>query len=306
MKPFNITILGCGSATPSKMRNPSAQVINIHDKLLMFDCAEGTQMQMRKFQIKNNRINHIFISHLHGDHYLGLMGLLFTYHLFGRHTDLHIHAPNELKEIIDLQLKVSNSKLCYPLIFHDLLPDVFHLELENITFRLYSFPLKHRIPTWGFIIKEKETSLKIDKTFIKNEKPSIVDIQKIKKGNDYINSDNVLFKNETITIAGDKLRSYAYCSDTIYDENIIPFIENVDLLYHEATFTNDFAEIAKNKFHATAKEAALIAENAKVGKLVIGHFSARYDDTAPILNEALLYFKNTILAEDGLKIDINC
>jgi ribonuclease Z len=305
MKPFNITILGCGSATPSKMRNPSAQLINLHEKLILFDCAEGTQMQMRKYRVKNNRINHIFISHLHGDHYLGLMGLLFTYHLFGRTNTLHIHAPKEMKNIIDIQLKVSNSQLCYPLIYHDLIPDEFHLELETKTFSLYTFPLKHSIPTWGFIIKESYTGLKIDKTFINNEKPGINEIHKIKSGEDYLNAEGKLFKNKDITIEGDALRSYAYCTDTLYDEEIIPYIENTDLLYHEATFTHDFVDVAKSKFHSTAKEAALIAEKANVKKLIIGHFSARYEDTLPILNEAITYFPETLLAEDGLKIEIN-
>ncbi len=305
MKPFNITILGCGSATPSKMRNPSAQLINLHEKMILFDCAEGTQMQMRKYRVKNNRINHIFISHLHGDHYLGLMGLLFTYHLFGRITTLHIHAPKEMKDIIDIQLKVSNSELCYPLLFHELQTDKFHLELETKTFNVYTFPLKHSIPTWGFIIKENYTGFKIDKTFISNEKPSIIDIHKIKSGEDYINAEGKFYKNKEITKAGDRLRSYAYCTDTLYDEDIIPFIENADLLYHEATFTHDFAEVAKSKFHATAKEAALIAKKANVKKLVIGHFSARYEDTSPILDEAITYFPETLVAEDGLKIEIN-
>lgn len=304
MKPFNLTILGCGSATPSKMRNPSSQVINVHDKLLMFDCAEGTQMQMRKFHVKNNRINHIFISHLHGDHYLGLMGLLFTYHLFRRTVELHIYAPEELEKIIDIQLKVSNSTLCYPVIFHKLIPDEYHLVLESTTFKVFSFPVQHSIPTWGFIVKERDTGLKIDKTFIQIEKPSIVDIQKIKKGENYMNAEGKFFNNKEITFAGDPLRAYAYCTDTLYDESIIPYIQHVDLLYHEATFTHDFAEIAKAKFHATAKEAALIALKAGVKKLLIGHFSARYEETKPILDESITYFENTILAEDGLKIEI--
>ncbi len=305
MKPFNITILGCGSATPSKMRNPSSQIINIHEKLLMFDCAEGTQMQMRKYYIKNNRINHIFISHLHGDHYLGLMGLLFTYHLFGRSSELHIYAPSDMKSLIDFQLKISESELCYPLIFHPLKSGIYNLEAESKSFNVYSFPLKHSIECWGFLVKEKYTGLKIKKDFIHSEKPSVSEMQKIKQGNDYINNQGILFKNEDITTEGDKLRSYAYCTDTVYDENIIKYIMNADLLYHEATFTEDFAEIARAKQHSTAKEAALIASKAKVNKLLIGHFSARYDDSSVLLSEAKQYFNNTYVAEDGLIIDVS-
>lgn len=306
MKPFNITILGCGSATPSKMRNPSSQIVNVHDKLLMFDCAEGTQIQMRRFFIKSNRINHIFISHLHGDHYLGLMGLLFTYHLFGRQVDLHIHAPKDLKQIIEIQLNVSDSVLSYPLIFHELLPEKLSLELESKTFDVYSFPLKHSIETWGFIVKEKYTGLKINKDFIRNETPSFSEIQKIKMGNDYVNPEGILFRNSEITFAADKLRSYAYCSDTLYDENIIPFIENVSLLYHEATFAHNFVEIAHNKFHSTASEAALMALKSNAHKLLIGHFSARYEVLTPLLDEAKMIFENTVIAEDGLKIEVSC
>ncbi len=304
MKPFSVTILGSSSAIPSKKRHPSAQVVNIHDKLILLDCGEGTQMQMRRFCIKNSRINHIFISHLHGDHYLGLMGLLFTYHLFGRTEEMHLYAPQELKDVVDLQLKVSSSKLLYPLVFHAITSDTKALLLETNTFKVFSFPVQHSIPSWGFLIEEKECGYKIDKGFIKRENPTIEDVQKIKQGEDYTNSEGVVFKNQEITLPCDTLRSYAYCSDTLYDENIIPFIENATLLYHEATFTHDKAEIAKLKFHATAKEAAIIACKAKAKKLVIGHFSARYDDDLPLLTEAREYFANTIAAEDGLKVEV--
>jgi ribonuclease Z len=305
MKAFSVTILGCGSATPTKLRYPSSQLINIHDKLILLDCGEGTQMQMRRFFIKNNRINYILISHLHGDHYLGLMGLLFTFHLFGRTEEMHLYAPQDLKEIIDLQLKVSKSQLLYPLIFHAITSDTKDLLFESNTFKVFSFPLQHSVPCWGFVFEEKETGCKIKKSFIEQEHPNIEDIQKIKKGEDYINIEGVIFKNEEITMPGDALRSYAYCSDTLYDENIIPYIENTTLLYHEATFMHDKADIARQKFHATAKEAATIACKANVKKLILGHFSARYEDTFPLLSEAREYFPNTVEAEDGLKIEVN-
>ncbi|MFZ4401791.1 MAG: ribonuclease Z [Bacteroidales bacterium] len=305
MKPFSVTILGSGSATPSKMRHPSSQVVNIHDKLIMIDCGEGTQMQMRRFNIKNNRIDHIFISHLHGDHYLGLMGLLFTYHLFGRTETMNLYAPQELEDVIDLQLKVSNSQLIYPLVFHPLTSQSKSLMLETKTFNVFSFPLQHSVPCWGFVIEEKESGFKVKKAFIEQENPDIDNIHKIKKGEDYINSEGVFFKNNEITTAADIPRSYAYCSDTLYDESIVPYLENLTLLYHEATFTDDKKEIARQKFHSTAKEAAQMANYANVKKLIIGHFSARYDDNFPLLNEAREIFQNTIAAEDGLKVEVN-
>ncbi len=305
MKPFSVTILGCGSATPSKLRHPSSQVVNVHEQLLMLDCGEGTQMQMRRFYIKNMRIHHIFISHLHGDHYLGLMGLLFTYHLFGRKEEMHLYAPEELKDVIDLQLKVSNSQLQYPLIFHAITSETKALLLETNTFKVFSFPLQHSVPCWGFVIEEKGTGRKINKNFIELENPGIEDIRTIKQGDDYINSNGFVFENQDITLPGDALRSYAYCSDTAYNENVIPFIENVTLLYHEATFMHDKVEIARQKFHATAKEAAIIASKSNAKKLIIGHFSARYDDNLPLLNEAKENFPNTIAAEDGLQVEVS-
>ena len=304
MKPFRITVLGSGSATPSKYRNPSSQVINIHEKLLLFDCGEGTQMQMRKYQIKLNRIHYICISHLHGDHYLGLMGLLFTMHLFGRKCELHIFAPSELKDIIDLQLKVSDSKLSFPLYFHPLESEGKKLILDSSTFMVYSFPLKHSIPTWGFQLREKECGLKINKIFIQQQQPSIQDIQNIKKGSDYINDKGELFKNSEITLKADILRSYSYCSDTLFDKSMVEHIKNTDILYHEATFLNDMADNAKEKFHSTAAEAAIIAKMANVKTLLIGHFSARYDETQSLKEEAMKFFENTIIAEDGLTIEM--
>ncbi|MCX6231829.1 MAG: ribonuclease Z [Bacteroidetes bacterium] len=304
MKPFSLCILGSGSAAPTKTRNLSAHVVNIHDSLFLIDCAEGCQMQIRKYGIKGSRIHHIFISHLHGDHYLGLMGLLFTSHLFGRTEPMHIYAPAALLEIIDLQLKHSNTTLLYPLIFHELMPDVKSLILETKKVDIYAFPLQHRIPCWGFLFREKANGIKINKEFIALENPDIDAIKNIKAGGDYINKLGLVFKNEVITQSNLNVRSYAYCSDTIYDENIIPFIENTTLLYHEATLLDDMAEIAKQKFHTTAKEAAIIAGKANVKQLLIGHFSARYDDASPLLNEAREYFPNTIAAEDGMKVEL--
>ena len=299
MSPFTITILGSGSATPTFERNPSSQVVFMKDKTFLIDCAEGTQMQLSKYSIRQNRIDHIFISHLHGDHYLGLMGLLFTNHLNGRLKELHIYAPNMLKEIIDLQLKASKSVLIYPVVFHSLKSGIIDVIYESHNCEISSFPLKHSVDTWGFLFKEKSTGRKIKKEFILKEGIPIPAIKKIKLGEDYINDDGIVFKNEDITSSPDNMRSFAYCSDTIYDEEIIKYIENVDLLYHEATFTNNFASVAKDKMHSTSIEAATIAFKANVKQLLIGHFSARYYDDVQLLAEARSVFANTIAAEDG-------
>lgn len=304
MKPFKVTILGSGSATPTKHRNPSSQLVNIHDHLLLFDCGEGTQMQFRRFNIKYNRINHIFISHLHGDHYLGLMGLLFTFHLYGRKTPLNVYGPEQLAEVISLQLKVSDSILVYPLKFHTLKPESF-VELHKTTsYSVSSFPLKHSIPTWGFIVKEINNKPKVKKSFIESEKPSIKEKIEISNGADFIRKDGVIFKNEEITIPPAPCRSYAYCSDTLYDQSIITHLQNVDTLYHETTFTEELKEVSSQKYHSTAFEAASIAAKANAKQLIIGHFSARYEDPTPLIEEAKKVFKNTVIAEDGLCVDI--
>ncbi len=299
MSPFTITILGCGSATPTFNRNPSSQVVFMKDKTFLVDCAEGTQMQLRKFNVRQNRIDHIFISHLHGDHYLGLLGLLFTNHLYGRTKDLHIYAPEELKEIIDIQLRASKSVLIYPLFFHSLKEGVLDTIYECHNCEVSSFPLKHSVDTWGFLFKEKSTGRKIRKDLIEELNIPIEFIKQIKLGEDFINEEGKIYKNEDITSPPDHMRSFAYCSDTIYDEDIIKYIENVDLLYHEATFTNDFATVARDKMHSTSAEAATIALKSKAKQLLIGHFSARYDDEIELLDEARCIFPNTIAADDG-------
>lgn len=296
--------MGSGSATPTKHRNPSSQLVNIHDNLLLIDCGEGTQMQFRKYGIKYNRVNHIFISHLHGDHYLGLMGLLFTYHLYGRKTTLNIYGPEQLADVISLQLKVSDSQLLYPLKFHPLKPDNI-VELHNTnTFKVSSFPLKHSIPTWGFIVSEINNKPKLKKSFIEKEKPSIIEKIKISNGADYLNSEGLFYKNEEITSPPAPCRSYAYCSDTVFDESIISYFQGVDTLYHEATFTEELKEVSFQKYHSTAKEAAIIAAKANAKQLIIGHFSARYEDPSPLIEEAKKVFENTINSEDGLSVDI--
>lgn len=302
---MKLTILGNSSATPTFNRHPSAQILNINEELILIDCGEGTQMQLRKNHIRMQRINHIFISHLHGDHYLGIVGLISTLHLFGRKNDLHIFSPPELEEIINLQLKVSQVQLNYTIQFHPLTFDASQLVYTHKKFSVTSIPLQHRIPTCGFLFKETEKELKINKDFIEKENPNIEEIINIKKGEDFVNSKGLLYKNSQITTKPNAAKSYAYISDTVFDESIVPLINNVNTLYHEATFLDEFRSVAKDKMHTTAKEAAIIAKQSNVNQLLIGHFSARYEDLAPLLNEAKLIFENTLLAEEGIVFDLN-
>lgn len=301
---FSVTILGSSAATFTSNRNPSAQILNIHEHLFLIDCAEGTQIQLKKYHIKFNRINHIFISHLHGDHFFGLIGLIFTFHLLGRKNKLHIYADPKLKEIIDIQLKASNTKLVYPLIFHAINHNISEIIFEDDILTVKTFPLEHHIPTSGFLFKEKQGKRNIRKEILALEKIPYKEFDKIKNGADYINNDGKIYKNEDITLNPPKPRSYAYCSDTKYFEPIIPHIAKADLLYHEATFMKDKAANAAEKFHSTTTDAATIAKKAKVKKLLIGHFSARYDDLKPMLEEAKTIFPNTYLAEEGKTFDI--
>lgn len=301
---MKLTVLGNSSATPTFNRHPSAQILNIKEELVLIDCGEGTQMQLRKNHIRFQRINHIFISHLHGDHYLGIVGLISTLHLFGRKSDLHIFAPKELEEIINLQLSVSQVQLNYTIQFHSLSFEAPTLIYTHKKFTVTSIPLQHRIPTCGFMFKETEKELKINKDFIEKENPSIEEIIRIKEGEDFVNTKGFIYKNSQITLKPIAAKSYAYISDTVFDESIIPIINNINTLYHEATFLNEFRNIAKDKMHSTAMQAAIIAQKSNVNQLIIGHFSARYEDLTPLLTEAKSIFENSLIAEEGITFEI--
>lgn len=301
---FSVTILGSGAAIPLTHRNPSAQLINVHDRLYLFDCAEGTQVQLRKNHARLQKISHIFITHLHGDHYYGLMGLITTLHLLGRETDLHVYAHAPLEEIIDLHLKVSNTTLRYPLHFHVVDPDKREMIMDDGNAEVSSLPMIHNFPTSGYIIREKPGRPNIRKDFVKGRELKISDYESIKSGKDYVDPSGRIFPNSEITIPPRPPRSYAYCTDTAYNEAIIPEIKGVDLLYHETTFMEDRRADAEAKFHSTAKQAATIALKSKAGKLLIGHYSARYKDLDALLKEARSVFPGTLLGVDGLTIDI--
>jgi ribonuclease Z len=296
---FQLLILGCSSATPTAERHPSAQLLNFNETLYLIDCGEATQIQLRRNRIRIQRINHIFISHLHGDHYLGLTGLLSTMSILGRTNTLHIYASTKLKDIIDLQVQISDIHLNYEISWHFLVSDKLELLHSDKNTEVYSFPLNHRIPTHGFLFKYEVREKNFDKEILLKETIPHEEIVKIKKGADFISADGRVLKNEDLTKPGIKPISYAYCADTIYDESIVEYIKNVDLLYHETTFMQDMASTAREKFHSTTIDAANIAMKANAKQLIIGHYSARYDNLMPLLDETRTVFGNTLLAEEG-------
>ena len=299
MIPFTVTVLGNGSAVPTSFQNPSAQLVTYGNRRFLVDCGEGTQMRMIDFKTGHRHIDHIFISHLHGDHFFGLIGLINTLHLYGRRQLLTIYAPEELKRVIEVQLEVSKSNLSYSLLFHNLGQNFNKPLYADRNLEIFHFPLKHRIPTFGFIFKEKPTERKLKKSFVNEYNPSIEQMHAVKSGNDYKTEDGRRIPNKEITNDPNPPRMYAYCSDTAYSEEIVPFINDADLLYHEATFDNEQEQKAMDKFHSTAAQAALIAKKANVGKLMLGHYSARFKEKDHLLVEAKAVFPATILSEEG-------
>ena len=296
---MKLTVLGCFSATPRKNTNPSAQVLDMGNNLFLIDCGEGTQVQLRKNRIKFNRIKHIFISHLHGDHYFGLAGLISTFRLLTREADLHIYAPKGLKEVITLQMKLADSWTNYKLIFHELSSKKSELIYEDDRVEVFTIPLNHRVYTNGFLFKEKPHERKLHLGKVEDAKIDRAYYRKLKQGFDVKNEDGIVIKNSEVTLAGPKPKSYAYCSDTAYHESIVPIVKNADVMYHEATFLEKLEHLAKKTKHATAKQAATIAKMANVSNLILGHFSTRYDDLSEFVLEASEIFDNVILAEEG-------
>lgn len=297
---LKLTILGCHSATPRVNAHPTSQFLEIKNHSFLIDCGEGTQVQLRKFGIKFSKINHIFISHLHGDHLYGLVGLISTFRLLNRENELHIYGPTGIKEIITLQLKLSNSWTHYPLLFHELNNTTNELIFEDSKVEVHTIPLDHRIYTNGFLFKEKLGERKLNFTTISQCKEiEICDYQNLKNGRDFILKNGKILQNNTLTIDPPKPLTYAFCSDTSYFPEIIPQIKNVDCLYHETTFLKDKESLALSTKHSTAEQAAKIAKEAGVRQLIMGHFSGRYKNKDGFLAEAGSIFKNTFLAEEG-------
>ncbi|MCB9202334.1 MAG: ribonuclease Z [Flavobacteriales bacterium] len=302
---MQLTILGYNSAIPTMHSNPTAQYLNIRESGILIDCGEGTQVQLRKAKIKFNSINQIFISHLHGDHVFGLPGFLSTLALLGRTTSLTIYGPKGIKEFIENQLKVTQSRREYELIFIELHSTQSELIFENKKFEVYTIPLNHRTYTNGYLFKEKPLQRNLNIEAIKHySEIQTCDYQNIKDGKDFILSDGFIVKNESLTFDPPKPKSYAFCSDTMYNESILPIIKEVDLLYHEATFLEELKKLAFKTGHSTALEAGSIASQANVKKLIIGHFSNRYLDYNVLLEEAKQQFKNTELPITLQTIDI--
>lgn len=293
-----VTILGNNSAVPAHNRHPTSQVIQTQDHKFLVDCGEGTQMQMSAYKIKPGKINHIFISHLHGDHYFGLIGLLTTMGLNNRKNELNIYSPKLLEEIIALQFKVANANLPFHIHFHI-------LENEGIIFEdkkveIECFRVNHRIECWGFLFKEKKNNRKIDpKKTTKYKIPSSY-YENLQEGDDYTSPSGEVINNDLLTMPGSHASSYAYCADTGYFESIAEKINNVDLLYHESTYLHALEDKASARFHSTSKQAASIAKKANAKKLLLGHFSSMYDNLDDFRIEACEIFENTECAIEGV------
>jgi len=297
---LKLIILGNGAAVPTSYQNPTSQLLVYKGKQFMIDCGEGTQMQMIKFKIRHRKLNHIFISHMHGDHYYGLIGLLSTFHLYGREEPLTISAPAALEGIIKLQLEAAKMTLKYKLIFQ-YLEEMGETPLcEDDSYTINAFTLKHSVPSWGFVFREKPRLRRIRKLFIEEKKLIPEQIINIKQGNDFVDSNGISYLNSEITESPRESSSYAYCSDTAYSESVIEHIRGVDLLYHESTFDNAMEKIAIEKKHSTAAHAAMIAEKSNAKKLLLGHFSARFSNLNILLDEAKVIFPNTVLSKEGL------
>lgn len=298
---FELTILGSSSAVPTSKRNLTAHLLNAHERFFLIDCGEGTQLQLRKNKIRFGKIDHIFISHLHGDHIFGLFGLISTFNLLNREKDLHIYAHSELENILTRHIEFFERTMSYKIVYHHIKPRINEEIYSDGNITVETIPLKHRIPTCGFLFKEKEHLRNLKKDVVNVFNIPISKIRSIQGGEDYVNEDGEVIPNTQLTLPPYKSRSYAYCTDTSYYEKIIPIIENVDLLFHEATLEKKLKKQAKQTYHSTTQDAAQIAYKANVGKLIIGHFSARYKDVKPLIKEAKEIFPNTFSAEDGEK-----
>lgn len=299
MSRFEVLILGNSSATPMYGRHPTSQVLNFNEQLFLIDCGEGTQMQLFRYGIRSTKINHIFISHLHGDHYLGLVGLLSSQHLVGRQADLHLYGPAPLKEILDLQFKHSDTRLRYALIFHPTNESQAELILDTPMLRVTSFPLRHRIACTGFRFDEGKRAASLKADAIERLQIPTAYLKLLKKGIDYVAKDGTVFPASELTTPPPPARSYAYCSDTVLSPDYLPYIADVDLLYHESTFMHDMVDRAKETFHTTSLEAGEVAKTVGAKKLLLGHYSARYKDLQPLLQESRTVFSNTELSEEG-------
>jgi ribonuclease Z len=304
MQPFKIHILGCGSALPTMRHYASSQVVEIRGKLFMIDCGEGTQMQLRRSKIRFTKIQAVFISHLHGDHCFGLMGMISTFGMLGRVATLHVYAPAEFGPILQSQMEFFCQGLEFKVEFHAVDTTKQSVVYEDRSLVVETIPLQHRIPTCGYLFREKQGCRHIDREMINCYNIPISQINNIKAGADWTDEDGNLIPNEKLTTPADKVRSYAYCSDTKYIPTLYKRLTNIDVLYHESTYANDNGERAKLFYHSTAEQAAQVARDAGVGTLLLGHFSARYEDEQCLLDEAKRVFENSFLTNEGKVFDV--
>ena len=296
---MKLTILGCYAATPRTWSNPTAQILEIRNHLFLIDCGEGTQVQLRKSKTKFSRISHIFISHLHGDHFFGLPGLISTFRLLGREKEMHVYGPKGIKEAITLLLKLGNSWTNFPLLFHELSSNAPEVIFEDEKVSVTTLPLDHRIYTNGFLFREKIGERKLNAEAAGRYKIEKSQFQNIKNGADATLDDGTFIPNALLTLDPPNPKTYAYCSDTAYMPSLIPLIRNVDVLYHEATFLETESDLSARTRHSTAREAATLAKAARVGQLILGHFSTRYKSMEGFKEEAMKVYPDVMLADDG-------
>lgn len=302
---MKITILGCYSATPRTITNPTSQVLELNNQMYLIDCGEGTQVQLRKHKIKFSRIDRIFISHLHGDHFFGLIGLISTFSLLNRQNDLHVYGPKGIKDIILLQIKLSKSYTSYNLYFHELESESSELIYEDDKVSVTTIPLKHRVYTNGFLFREKPGPRRINIEAANSRNIEVCYFNKLKQGSDLVREDGSVVANADVTYDPLPVQSYAFCSDTLYNEDIIPIIKDVDVLYHESTFLEQDVEKCIPTGHSSARQAALIASKAGVKNLVLGHYSTRYSNIELFKEEAKTVYQPVILADDGKVLKFN-
>ena len=300
---LSVTILGNNSAVPAFNRHPTSQVVTHDGTSYLVDCGEGTQIQMIKYKVRRSKISHIFISHLHGDHYFGLVGLLNTFNLLAHKQELHVFGPAPLQQIVEMQFNVSETAICYPLHFHTLKGPAVLVDNEKI--RISSFPTTHRVECYGFLFEEKEGKRKLLIERVRQLRIPMTFYSSLQNGLDYITPKGEVIRNATVTTAPEKGKKYAFCADTRYDEALIPYIQGADMIYHETTYLDNMREQAFNRFHTTTKQAAELAKKAGVKKLLIGHFSSKYSTLDYFQTETRQVFPNTDLAIEGNTYEIH-
>lgn len=304
MEPFRVHILGCGSALPTLKHNPSSQIVEIRGKCFLIDCGEGTQTQLRRSKIKFTRISAVFISHVHGDHCFGLIGMVSTFGMLGRTAPLHIYAPAGFSNIMKMQIDFFCKDLEYEVVFHDVDTNANNIIYEDRSLTVETVPLSHRVPCCGFIFREKQTLPHILRDMTDYYKVPVSQFNNIKNGADWVDEEGNVIPYTRLTTPSEPARSYAYCSDTRYLPMLHECLKDVCVLYHESTYSKEDEDMAKMYFHSTAAQAAQVASDANVGKLVLGHYSARYEDENRLLEEAKNIFPNTVLSDEGLIIDV--